>query len=45
MTNDNILIQVKQEYLNGSLDLSYHHKRYLFDTVDKEDLDYEPKTS
>ncbi|CAF4619336.1 unnamed protein product, partial [Rotaria socialis] len=49
--NDNILIQAKEEYLNGSLDLGGYQRRLrptfyryikLFDTTDKDDLDYQP---
>ncbi|CAF4695801.1 unnamed protein product [Rotaria socialis] len=52
--NDNILIQAKEEYLNGSLDLSGYQRRLrptfyryikLFDTTDKDDLDNQPNTN
>ncbi|CAF3666542.1 unnamed protein product [Rotaria sordida] len=51
--NDDILIQAKEEYLNGLLDLYRYQKKlrplfyrciHLFDTADKDDYDYEPKT-
>ncbi|CAF4965504.1 unnamed protein product [Rotaria magnacalcarata] len=51
--NDNILIQAKEEYLNGLLDLSGYQRRLrptfyryikLFDTTDKDDLDYQPNS-
>ncbi|CAM4828978.1 unnamed protein product [Rotaria magnacalcarata] len=51
--NDNILIQAKEEYLNGSLDLGGYQRRLrptfyryikLFDTTDKDDLDYQPNS-
>ncbi|CAF3627004.1 unnamed protein product [Rotaria sp. Silwood1] len=54
VTNDNILIKVKQEYVNCLLDLSGYQKRlrpiiypciHLFDIADKDFLDYEPKNS
>ncbi|CAF1176701.1 unnamed protein product [Rotaria sp. Silwood1] len=52
VANENILIQAKQEYLDGRLDLEGYQKRLrslcyryinVFDTYDKDDLDYEPK--
>jgi len=52
LANDNILIVVKGEYLDGLLDLhSYQQRlrsvcyRYIsvFATTDKDDLDYKPK--
>ncbi|CAF5027825.1 unnamed protein product [Rotaria sp. Silwood1] len=51
VTNENILIKAKQEYLDGVLNLSGYQKRLrsfyyryinVFDTTDKDDLDYEP---
>ncbi|CAF4041070.1 unnamed protein product [Rotaria sp. Silwood1] len=51
VANENILIKAKQEYLDGVLNLSGYQKRLrsfyyryinVFDTTDKDDLDYEP---
>ncbi|CAF1540199.1 unnamed protein product [Adineta ricciae] len=50
--NENLLIQAKQEYLDGILDLTGYQKRLrilsyryiqVFDANEKDDLDYEPK--
>ncbi|CAF1328275.1 unnamed protein product [Rotaria sordida] len=52
VTNENILIQAKQDYSDGLLDLKYYQQRLrslgyryinVFDTFDKDDLDYEPQ--
>ena len=52
VANENILVQVKQDYLDSLLNLNGYQKklrslgyRYIqvFDTSDKDDLDYEPK--
>ncbi|CAF1482423.1 unnamed protein product [Rotaria sordida] len=52
VTNENILIQAKQDYLDGLLDLKDYQQRLrslgyryinVFDTFDKDDLDYEPQ--
>ncbi|CAF4326786.1 unnamed protein product, partial [Rotaria sordida] len=52
VTNDNILIQAKQDYLDGLLDLKDYQQRLrslgyryinVSDTFDKDDLDYEPQ--
>ena len=52
VTNDNILIQAKQEYFDELLNLDGYQKRIhslcnryinLFDIIEKDDLDYEPK--
>jgi hypothetical protein len=51
--NDNILVQVKQDYFNGPLDFNGYQKRlrslcyryiHILDTSDKDDLDNEPQT-
>jgi hypothetical protein len=50
--NENLLIQAKREYLDGVLDLADYQKRMrklsyryiqVYDTSEKDDLDYEPK--
>ena len=52
VAREKFLILAKQEYLNGQLDLNGYQKRLrslgyryikVFDTTDKDDLDYEPK--
>jgi hypothetical protein len=52
MFNNNILVQAKQEYLDGLFDLYGYQKRLnsfchryikVFATTDKDDLDYVPK--
>ncbi|CAF4269464.1 unnamed protein product [Rotaria sordida] len=54
VTNENILIQAKQEYLDGLLDLKDYQQRLrsldyryinVFDTFDKDNLDYERQQS
>ena len=54
VTNENILIQAKQEYFDGLLGRKDYQQRLralgyqyinVFDTFDKDDLDYEPQQS
>ena len=54
VNNENILVQAKEDYLNGLLDLDGYQKRLrslcyryirVLDTSDKDDENYEPKHS
>ena len=52
VAKENLLIYAKKEYLDGVLDLEGYQKRlrilsyryiHVFDSVEKDDADYEPK--